>query len=60
MFDQYEVKRKELESLEKCKETMDAAEYERAWNVLNTQVCERKKYYDQAVTEYRAAEIDAP
>lgn len=60
MFDRYDKKRKELESLEKRKDSMDAAEYEREWNVLNTQVRERKKYYEQAVSEYHAAELEAP
>ena len=60
MFDYYDKKRKELESLEKRKDSMNAAEYEREWNALNSQVSERKRYYDQAAAEYRAAELEAP
>ena len=60
MFDCYDKKCKELESLEKRKDSMVAEEYEHEWNILNTQVIERKRYYDQAASEYRAAELEAP
>lgn len=60
MYDLYEKKQKELVSLESRKDSMDTAEYEHEWKTLNAQVNERKQYYDQASSEYRAAEIEAP